>query len=291
MGGDRFGERPEVRVFGPVVVGERSVTPRQRALLSALALHHEQGATVETVADAVWAGRPPASARASIQNHVARLRAEFGPHLIVTSGNRYHLDSDLDVARFEALGTLWLTRVPTVAAVADLDEALGLWRGAPYEVLVEHGPADVERTRLEHLRGQLDERLAIAHMLTGDHTRAIAGLTVRTRVAPFHERAWELLIAALFHSGRRTEALAAYEQFRQLVRAELSTEPSASTRRLRDAVEAADPLAGHDVMRLPASTSDPASRSIGGANTRCLSCKRIQQEPGAPGTRPTTASA
>ncbi len=56
---------------GPVVVTGGS----QRAVLAWLALHAGRPVSVPALVDALWPGGPPASARNSLQSHVARLRA------------------------------------------------------------------------------------------------------------------------------------------------------------------------------------------------------------------------
>ncbi|MYR21961.1 helix-turn-helix domain-containing protein, partial [Streptomyces sp. SID6137] len=49
-------------------------SPKVRALLAALLLEPGRVVSVESLKDALWGGAPPASAQASLHNHVTRLR-------------------------------------------------------------------------------------------------------------------------------------------------------------------------------------------------------------------------
>src|SRR4051794_38892869 len=63
--GDRSGSASSVRAIG---------SPKVRALLAALLLEAGRVVSVDSLEDALWGGAPPASARASLHNHVTRLR-------------------------------------------------------------------------------------------------------------------------------------------------------------------------------------------------------------------------
>ena len=125
----------EFRILGPLEVraGERVVPVgglRRRAVLGLLLLEANRVVPVDRLVDGVWGDDPPASAQASLQNHLVRLRRELGDRL-VTRPPGYLLrvtpgELDLDTFRHlvgEADGA-------EPAAAADrLREALALWRG------------------------------------------------------------------------------------------------------------------------------------------------------------------
>ncbi|WP_143666602.1 AfsR/SARP family transcriptional regulator, partial [Streptomyces reticuliscabiei] len=56
------------------VPGQPIGSVKVRTLLAALLLEPGRVVPVETLKDALWGGAPPASAQASLHNHVARLR-------------------------------------------------------------------------------------------------------------------------------------------------------------------------------------------------------------------------
>ncbi|MBJ6620719.1 winged helix-turn-helix domain-containing protein [Streptomyces sp. DHE17-7] len=63
----------------PVLYDARSeavavASPKTRALLAALLLEAGRPVSVGALRDALWDGSPPPSARASLHNHVTRLR-------------------------------------------------------------------------------------------------------------------------------------------------------------------------------------------------------------------------
>jgi DNA-binding SARP family transcriptional activator len=243
------GRQHHVAALGPLTIDGQSVTPGQRSLVAALVLHQRSGATAEALTDAIWGKSPPSSARASIQNQIARLRGSFDINLITTRHGRYHLNAITDIARFQHLISPWMSTEPDALAAAELQAALDLWRGLPFEDLTENRAAEIERTRLEHLRGLVIERLAISRLIAGQYAEAIGELSVRTSTEPFHERAWELLVVALFLTGRRTEALTRYATFETILRDGLSAEPSTALKRLRGTVAVDGPLDMDEALR------------------------------------------
>ncbi|MFB7357694.1 AfsR/SARP family transcriptional regulator [Streptomyces gardneri] len=81
-------------------------TPKARALLAVLLLRGDSPVSWDTVKTAIWGESVPATARASLHNHVARLRRdldESGDRIQVTpAGFRLRvLDDELDVTRFD----------------------------------------------------------------------------------------------------------------------------------------------------------------------------------------------
>jgi DNA-binding SARP family transcriptional activator len=221
-------EQVLVAVLGPTSVGGKSVTPRQRSLVSALALNGHDGAGIDLLADGVWGERPPATARSALQNQITRLRRAFGPGLILCDQGRYRLGAETDVGRFESLVTPWLHRDLSTAAISDLCGGLELWRGTPYTDVVGGHDTDIERVRLEQLRSLAVERLSIARIIHNQPGVAAVELSAHAERDRYHERTWELLLLAHHLSGRDTEAVAAQGRYQTRLRDELGAEPSAS---------------------------------------------------------------
>lgn len=162
----------EARLSGAVVdLGTR----KQRALLTALAMHRGHPVLPDTIVDLLWGDAPPTAVNAALQGYVARLRRALEPdrpprapsEVLVTQQAGYALvllEGSLDAWRFEASVTVAHRRLgagvtpdgPGPAELeslfADLSSALGLWRGLPYTELEDAPAAQAERSRLEELR-------------------------------------------------------------------------------------------------------------------------------------------
>lgn len=230
------GGAPRVRVFGAVEVDGRAVTRRQAALLSALALAPGSVVGSEELISAVWPVRVPDTARASLQNQVARLRAEFGRDLIRSDRRGYELVASTDVVLFDRLVATDLRGLEASRRLAVLAEALELYRGRPFGALEDNPAADAESARLEAVRGETWERLARGLMAAGAHDEAVAELERLVESTPFDERRWELLMRAEVEAGRPARALAAFVRVERLLAAELATAPCERLVLLRDAI-------------------------------------------------------
>jgi DNA-binding SARP family transcriptional activator/Tfp pilus assembly protein PilF len=227
---------------------------KQRAVLAALLLDAGRVVPVGELAQALWGPEPPASARVTVQNYVMRLRkalAAGGRDLITTQPGGYLISvppGDVDVARFAAL--VWAAR--TAARAGDWDvaaarsrAALALWRGEPLADIGSDALARREGPRLAELRLQALEARIEADVQAGRQAEVIAEAQALAAEHPLRERLHALLMLALHRDGRTGEALAAYQQARQVLVAELGAEPGAGLRELHQQILAADPaLAG-----------------------------------------------
>ena len=245
--------------------------PLRRRALAALAFAAGDAVDHERLADAMWGEDLPASARKVVQNHVLALRRSLGPGMIETRPGGYVLmvaRQDVDAQRFEALTLDGRTasRVGhTAAAIDRFDEALGLWRGEPYRDLGDWSLARGEIARLSELcRTVVEDRLD-AVLAEGKHLDAVAEIEASVADAPLRERRWELLMTALYRSGRHAEALRAFQRARNVLITQLGLEPSEALRRLEAAILAQDPaLDWQGTLRAPwltAPTGSPRSAS------------------------------
>ncbi|MEZ5246597.1 MAG: BTAD domain-containing putative transcriptional regulator [Acidimicrobiales bacterium] len=231
-----------VGVLGPATIGAQSATPRQRALIAALALAGDRGAAIDELADGVWGGRPPSSARASLQNQMTRLRRMHGDDLIVCEYTRYRLGRTTDVDVFERV-VAGARSAPAAAATIDsLAGALGLWRGTPYDDLADSHAAEIERARLTQLRGRAADLLAIGRIRIRDYEQCIVELRVEVEDDPYRDRAWELLFVALQRAGRTGEALAAHRVYVERLREQFGSEPSDALTAVGRALRSGSPL-------------------------------------------------
>ena len=75
----------------------------------------------------------------------------------------------------------------------------------------------------------------------GCHAEAVSELTALTAAHPLRERLRELLMLALYRSGRQAEALAVYADTRRLLADELGVDPRPGLRELQQRILQADP--------------------------------------------------
>jgi DNA-binding SARP family transcriptional activator len=244
----------EFCLLGPLTVrcGDMAVAVprgRQRAVLAALLLRANHVVPVDELAEALWGTELPPSARVSVQNYVARLRATLGPAgpRIATHPHGYLIelgDGELDVARFEAL--LGQARAAAregrwVEAAGAAGAALGLWRGEPLADAGSDVLAVREGPRLAELRLQAAEMRIDAELQLGRPGEVIGELRQLAAQQPLRERLHALLMLALYTDSRQAEALAAYQDARNVLVEELGAEPGPDLQRLHQQILAGDP--------------------------------------------------
>src|SRR5215467_5405359 len=239
-----------MRVLGPVrlLVDDTWVvpaTPQLRLVLGLMALRIGHVVPVEELADAIWDAEPPRSARASLQSLMTRLRyllRELPAAALTRVGDGYLLELDhdhVDAGRFRALGRSGRA-ADRAAAIPLFDAALALWNGpaladAPDTQRVRairHGLAE------EHLSVQQDR---LACMLgCGREREAAAELPAALARYPLNERLAGMLMASLYRSGQRADALGVFRQTRSRLVAELGVGPGAELQLLHQRILAGD---------------------------------------------------
>ncbi|MFD3471828.1 BTAD domain-containing putative transcriptional regulator [Streptomyces sp. NPDC058682] len=223
-----------------------SGTPQQRALLAVLLLRDGRTATAPELIDAIWGEDPPQQALATIRTYASRLRKVVAPGLLVTESGGYAI-------RLRSTATLDLGIARSLAADAEaaraagdrslartlLARALDLWEGEPLAGVP--GPhAETERIRLAEWRLQLLETRLDLDLEVGHHAEAVSELTALTAAHPLRERLRELLMLALYRSGRQAEALAVYADTRRLLADELGVDPRPELAALQQRILNAD---------------------------------------------------
>ncbi|MFE6802875.1 BTAD domain-containing putative transcriptional regulator [Streptomyces sp. NPDC057696] len=239
-------------VLGPVRAwrGDELLTtgsPQQRALLAALLLREGRTATAAELIDALWGDEPPSQALAAVRTYASRLRKILDPGVLVSESGGYAIRSvsgdALDLAAAEALRS----DAEKARGAGDLckarelvNRALALWDGEPLANIP--GPyAETQRARLEEWRlGLLESRLDM-DLEQGCHAEAVSELTALTAAHPLRERLRELLMLALYRSGRQAEALAVYADTRRLLADELGVDPRHGLAELQQRILQADP--------------------------------------------------
>lgn len=180
-----------------VTVGEERIDlrPKERVVAAALTMHHPDPLTLNQLIDLVWTEQPPATAKQSIHNHLARLRTA-APGLVESSPAGYVLGSEVRI---------------DVDGGADRELA-------DVDYLIEFGDIpEVRRPRAEFVR----RHRASPHPDPTDTVRAgttpqlLARLDEAVRRDPGDERSWWLLAVATTQATGTTDGTAVIERARR----------------------------------------------------------------------------
>src|SRR6202050_3365688 len=222
---------------------------KQRVLLAALLLRANEVVGAGELAQAVWEGQPPETARVTLQNYVKRLRQALGPlgyQRIVTRPTGYLIEvmpGELDITRFTELQAAAVSAARTGAwdvVSAKLSEALGLWRvrplaDVPSGVLVAGAVPRLTEMRLEAVEARVEADLHL-----GRHREVVAEVRGLAAAEPLRERLAEVLMLALYRSGQPASALEAYRQVRRHLVEQIGIEPGPGLRELNQRILRSD---------------------------------------------------
>ncbi|MFJ3309416.1 BTAD domain-containing putative transcriptional regulator [Streptomyces sp. NPDC086549] len=254
----------DIDVLGTLAVREKGVSitptaPKPRQVLALLALHADQVVPVGVLTEELWGAEPPRSARPTLQTYILQLRelitvaledgADDGTDdrrsakdVLLTVPGGYLLkcgEGTSDVREFERLagtGYRAMDAEDHPQAGRLLREALSLWTG-PALADVHAGPhLQTQVKRLEESRlCALDQRIE-ADLRLGRHRELLAELTVLVSRYPTHESLCGQYMLALYRSGRRGEALDAYQRLRATLVRTLGLEPSAALGKMQRSI-------------------------------------------------------
>ncbi|WP_211222345.1 AfsR/SARP family transcriptional regulator [Actinokineospora enzanensis] len=256
----------QINLLGPLEVLDEGqdvtpTAPKLRHVLALLAAHANRVVSVDQIIEELWEDRPPFSAMTTLQTYIYQLRKllrltgakergtgapdrEFGLHTSPTGYLLRIAPDALDLTRFERLaerGRAESAADDLVAAAASLRHALAVWRG-PALTDVAAGPTlAVESVRLEEIRKRVLELCVDVELRLGRHHELISELSGIVGRHPTQEGLQGKLMLALYRSGRRTEALQAYQRARTALADELGLEPTPELRRLHWAMLTGDP--------------------------------------------------
>ena len=228
----------------------------QRAVLALLLLQANQVVSIERLAEELYAGATPATAVTQVHRQVSELRrlldppagrSEPGKSVIETRAPGYLIrvaTGGLDLFRFESLteqAAAALDDDDPQTALAALREGLGLWRGPPLADLAYEPFAQAPIARLEELRLAALERRFGAELALGRHSELVAELRDLAAEHPLRERFRELLMVALYRSGRQVEALEVFRTTRRELVQAFGVEPGPDLQRIEQAILRHDP--------------------------------------------------
>ncbi|MFF9008768.1 BTAD domain-containing putative transcriptional regulator [Streptomyces goshikiensis] len=258
------------RVLGPLAVhrDDRALPLgplKQRVVLATLLGSANSPVSVDVLTDAVWQEEPPRTARKNLQVYVSALRALLAddeldrPRLIHTGGG-YMLrvaEDELDLLRFRSLVRAAEGQGPRPAARL-LRQALDLWQGPPLGDDLRLSPRlaeEAERLELRHLTAY--EGWAEAELELGGAPAVVEGLRDLVERHPLRERLRSAWMRALSGSGRQAEALAAYDDYRQLLARELGLEPGGAMAARYRMILAGDDRSGAGAAARPPAAPPP----------------------------------
>jgi DNA-binding SARP family transcriptional activator len=259
------------RVLGPlrVTMNGVSVVPtalKARKLLAVLILNRGRVVQRAAIERELWGLDVPMSASTGIQNCVMQIRKSIGRALdggpsdrlpketLITEATGYRLE--VPGEQFDIVGYHRLVSAAGEAeaggdlsqASAQLNNALKLWRDAPL--------ADVPAGPVLHphvLRLEEDRKAVLSQRVGLDlrlrrYAEVIGELHALVALNPYDEVLHEYLMLALYLSGRRNDALAAYQGVRTALTDGIGLEPSHRLRRLQQQILSCDDALEHTFL-------------------------------------------
>jgi DNA-binding SARP family transcriptional activator len=225
---------------------------KQRVVLALLLCNANSIVPVDLLAEALWGDDLPRTAYKNLQVYISTLRR------ILFSGNGqarlayrirgYQIElgtGELDVLLFNDLahqGRMALRDGAVASAARTLEAALAMWRSDALMDLRGVPAIEAEAVRLENRRLSVYEDWFEAELAIGNHAHVLDTIEDMVRRHPMRERLRTAQFVALNRCGRRAEALAEYEELRQLLSRELGLQPSPALARLYQAILADDPV-------------------------------------------------
>jgi DNA-binding SARP family transcriptional activator len=274
--GDRGGPVVRFEVLGPLRAWRGDVAlnlgpVQQQVVLAVLLLQANRPIGRDQLIEAVWGAQMPAYAVNLVQKHMSGLRRVLEPGRagrqvseLVWTRTGYLLSlpaGALDLELFEQhveRARQARVRGDLQATGDELRSALRLWRGPLCDGLV--GPlVEGERDRLAERRLEVWEQRLELDLAQSRHADVVGELRQLATRYPLRERLHELLMLALYRSGRQAEALAVFQEARRRLSDELGIEPAAPLQHLQRQILTADPALEPDarVEVVSAPTADP----------------------------------
>ncbi|NHI20317.1 AfsR/SARP family transcriptional regulator [Phycicoccus endophyticus] len=223
----------ELEVLGSIrlsVGGERvRLSELEHGLLALAGLRGQ--VDLDSLADWLWDGEPPASARNRVQSLVSGVRRKAGREdVVVTEGRGYRLGGEvaLDLAAWQAAvaaGRAARTEDPG-RALAHYDAALAAFGHDPLQGAPATSAVELERERLGQERLSVLEERHESALRAGALDGLVAELAALTARHPLHEGFVALSMLALAATGRQGRALEVFQEARARLDDELGVRPS-----------------------------------------------------------------
>lgn len=243
------------QVLGPLEVfdGDRVCTPtppKVSRVLALLLLRANQVVSMDSLIEELWGEHPPLSATGTAQTYIYQLRKFLDPRGVRGEGGEWLITkapgyltrispNQLDATTFEALsrqGRQMLERGHPEQAAHLLRRALELWTGPSLANVRRGNLLEAHAVHLEEQRMRTLELRIQADAELGRHRELIGEMRSLVAVHPLNEWFHGQLIVALSQSGRRGEALQAYQDLRRVLNHQLGLDPQPELQRLHQEV-------------------------------------------------------
>jgi len=205
---------------------------RLRSFVIRLAASEGSPVSVDRLAEDLWPREQPADAANAVQALASRLRAVAGRDLIEFGPGGYRIAVDarqVDASAFEQLIATARSELEggrSDAAAAQFREALQLWRGPALADVADAPWAAGMIARLSELRlAALEDRID-ADLALGRGPELVPEVEQLATEHPLRERLRGQLMRSLYAAGRQADALAVFEDTRQVLAATLGIDPS-----------------------------------------------------------------
>jgi DNA-binding SARP family transcriptional activator len=215
---------------------------KARALLALLAVAEGRPVPVDRIVAVLWAGHPPRRPEANVATLVSRLRAAFGPEIVVGGRGGYRLGDDVRTDLEHAAGLVREAenRLARGEPSLALDAARrGLETAGASAVLADQPDADwagPARARQNDVLRRGRAAAAEAALRTGEHRFALAVAETAAAADPLDEAAGRTVMRAAAAAGEPARALAAYERLGAALARNLGVDPAPATRALWRAI-------------------------------------------------------
>jgi DNA-binding SARP family transcriptional activator len=230
--------------------------PRQRALLALLLLDVNRTVSVSKLIEGIWGETPPQHPDAALHIVVCRLRHALdaaASRLVRDAvGYRIVLEHEaFDLTRAEAhadSARRALDAGDSLRASLAFDAALACWTGEPLADVASFPFHDSAARRLREFQLGLVESRNAAYLRCERHLDVLPDIETWIEANPWRERLRAQQMVALYRSGRQIEALAAYDDLRQLLVTDFGVDPHEELQELQVRILRGDPtlLAGRD---------------------------------------------
>jgi DNA-binding SARP family transcriptional activator len=243
------------QVLGPLEVYDDDqvctpTPPKVNRVLALLLLRANQVVSMDSLIEELWGEHPPLSATGTAQTYIYQLRKfldQRGRHpdggaWLITKVPGYMTrvaPNQLDATAFEALsrqGRQMLEQGRPEQAALLLRRALDLWKGPSLANVRLGSLLEAHAVHLEEQRMRTLELRIQADAELGHHRELIGEMRALVANHPLNEWLHGQLIVALSHSGRRGEALQAYQDLRRVLSNQLGLDPQPELQRLHQEV-------------------------------------------------------